>query len=119
MITTLAEGNATVAMIFWIRSIKEFNDSQIRIESLEILNVASLDGLDTISLFALSAFILHDSLTPSELSMIINSNESDCEMMISRLVSRGLLVGTNNYYKLNDLVYRQVVRLLKNRNILH
>lgn len=118
-LTSLAEGNATVAMILWIRSIKEFNESHFMIESLDIINMASLDGLDSQSLFALSAFILHDSLSPSELAMVLNESESNCEMIISRLSSRGLLVGIKNYYTLNDLIYRQVVRLLRSRNILH
>ena len=117
-LTNLAEGNATVAMILWIRSIKEFNDSHFIIESLDIINMASLDGLDSHSLFALSAFIMHDLLAPNELAMVLNDSESNCEMIISRLVSRGLLVKSGNYYELNDLIYRQVVRLLRNRNIL-
>ncbi|MEQ9310144.1 MAG: hypothetical protein RLN90_11885 [Balneolaceae bacterium] len=117
-LTGLAEGNATVAMILWIRSIKEFSESHFVIESLDIINMASLDGLDSLSLFALSAFILHDSLSADELAMILNDSESNCEMIISRLSSRGLLVASNNYYTLNDLIYRQVVRLLRSRNIL-
>ncbi|GAB5409404.1 MAG: hypothetical protein BalsKO_17690 [Balneolaceae bacterium] len=118
-LTNLAEGNATVAMILWIRSIREFNDSHFIIESLDIINMASLDGLDSLSLFALSAFILHDSLSATELSMVLNDSESNCEMIISRLSARGLLVGSKKYYSLNDLIYRQVVRLLRSRNILY
>ncbi len=117
-LTNLAEGNATVAMILWIRSIKEFNDSHFIIESLDIINMASLDGLDSLSLFALSAFIMHDLLAPNELAMVLNDSESNCEMIISRLVSRGLLVKSGEHYELNDLIYRQVVRILRNRNIL-
>ncbi len=119
-LTNLAEGNATVGMILWIRSINEINEAYFTIESLEFMNTTSLDGLDRISQFALSAFILHDSLTAKELSSLLNQTESEAEMTVSRLASRGLLVATKeNYYALNDLVYRQVVRLLKNRNILH
>ncbi len=119
-LTNLAEGNATVAMILWIRSIKEIGEVFFTIESLEFMNTTSLDGLDAQAQFALSGFILHDSLTASELALILNQTESDSEMTISRLASRGLLVSQKgNYYALNDLVYRQVVRMLKSRNILH
>ncbi|MBO6523889.1 MAG: hypothetical protein JJ971_08695 [Balneolaceae bacterium] len=119
-LTNLAEGNATVAMILWIRSIKEIGEVFFTIESLEFMNTTSLDGLDAQAQFALSGFILHDSLTASELALILNQTESDTEMIISRLASRGLLVAQKSgYYALNDLVYRQVVRMLKSRNILH
>lgn len=119
-LTNLAEGNATVGMILWIRSIKDINEAYFTIESLDFMNTTSLDGLDAISQFALSAFILHDSLTAIELASLLNQNESEAEMTISRLASRGLLVTQKDkYFALNDLVYRQVVRLLKSRNILH
>lgn len=119
-LTNLAEGNATVAMILWIRSIKEIGEVYFTIESLEFMNTTSLDGLDAQSQFALCAFILHDSLTAPELALILNQTGSDTEMVVSRLVSRGLLVAQKSgYYALNDLVYRQVVRMLKSRNILH
>ncbi len=119
-LTSLAEGNATVAMILWIRSIKEIGEVYFTIESLEFMNTTSLDGLDAHLQFALSAFILHDSLTAHELALILNQSESETEMIVSRLVSRGLLVAhKGGYYALNDLVYRQVVRMLKSRNILH
>ena len=119
-LTNLAEGNATVGMILWIRSIKEINEAYFTIESLDFMNTTSLDGLDTISQFALSAFILHDSLTALELASLLNQSESEAEMTVSRLASRGLLVAQKDkYFALNDLVYRQVVRLLKSRNILH
>ncbi|MFV1884393.1 MAG: ATP-binding protein [Balneola sp.] len=119
-LTNLAEGNATVAMILWIRSIKDIDEAYFTIESLDFMNTTSLDGLDTISQFALSAFILHDSLTALELASLLNQNESEAEMTVSRLAYRGLLVAKKDkYFALNDLVYRQVVRLLKSRNILH
>ena len=119
-LTNLAEGNATVGMILWIRSIRDINEAYFTIESLDFMNTTSLDGLDSVSQFALSSFILHDSLTAVELASLLNQSESEAEMTVSRLASRGLLVPQKDrYFALNDLVYRQVVRLLKSRNILH
>lgn len=119
-ITKLAEGNATVAMIFWIRSIKEFTESHFTIEAFKATDIERLDSLDSTALFALNAFILHDTLNADELALVLNSNKRECEMIISRLTSRGILVpNKKGEFTLNDLVYRQIVRLLKLRNILH
>jgi len=39
--------------------------------------------------------------------------------MATRLKSKGLLVEGKNGFQMNQLVYRQVIRLLKRRNVLH
>ena len=115
----MAEGNATVAMILWIRSIKEFNESYFTIESFDFVSTDHFDTMDSEVLFSVAAFILHDALTNSELAKVMNASEEDAGMIISRLVSRGILVNNSTYYTLNDLIYRQLVRLLKARNVLH
>lgn len=119
-LTKVAEGNSTVAMIFWIRAIRDFSDSHFTIEPFNSSATQQLDSLDSLSLFALNAFILHDTLCAKELALAINSSERECQLIISRLSSRGILVqNVDLEYTLNDLIYRQIVRILKIRNILH
>lgn len=118
-LSKMAEGNATVAMIFWIRSIGEFDDNYFTIQPFDFGETEYLDGIDSLSTFALSAFILHDALTSGELAQILNISSEESGMVILRLNARGLLVPLGKYYTLNDLIYRQVVRLLKTKNILH
>ncbi len=118
-LSRMAEGNATVAMIFWIRSIGEFDDNYFSIQPFDFGETEYLDGLDSVSTFALSAFILHDALTSEELAQVLNISVEESAMVILRLKARGLLVPMGKYHTLNDLIYRQVVRLLKTKNILH
>jgi GTPase SAR1 family protein len=115
----IAEGNATVAMIFWIRSIKKVEESHFVIEPFDFNGIDYLAELDANSLFILSAFILHDTLDAEHLAMIMRISPTASEMIISRLRARGLLVFNGTRYCLNDMMYRQIVRLLKSRNILN
>jgi hypothetical protein len=115
----MAEGNATVAMVLWIRSIKEFDDTFFTIYPFNFSATEQLEGLDNEDLFVLSAFIRHDALKPAELAVILECTQNEAEMAISRLYSRGILLLEDDQYELNDLIYRQVVRMLKTRNILH
>lgn len=115
----MAEGNATVAMIFWIRSIQDFEDSYFTIQPVDFSGIEYLADLDSNSLFVLSAFVVHDVLNAEELSLIIKMPKTASEMIISRLFARGLLVANGQNFSLNDMIYRQVVRLLKSRNILN
>ncbi|MGM0545246.1 MAG: hypothetical protein ACQEST_00880 [Bacteroidota bacterium] len=118
-LSELAEGNASVAIIFWIRSIRDYDDTCFYIEPLEVKKVEMLDNLSTDVLFTLAAFVLHDTLLDDYLAMVLNTSREESRLMINRLRSRGLLEKKGDLYTINHLVYRQIVRTLKERNIIH
>lgn len=118
-LTELAEGNASVAMIFWIRSISSFDDTYFYIQPLEITSIEMIADLSPQVLFALAAFVLHDTLSDEDLSMVLNMTTEESRLLINRLHSRGLLVKREDMYTINHLMYRQIVRVLKERNIIH
>ena len=118
-ITELADGNASIAMILWIRSIRDFDNVSFYIRPLEITSIEMIEDLNPQVLFTLAAFVLHDTLSDTDLSMILNLTKEESRLMLIRLRSRGLLLQKGDGYILNHLVYRQVVRGLKERNIIH
>lgn len=116
----IAEGNASIAMIFWLRSIRDFDEQRFYISPLEVTAVDSIEMLTPEILFSLAALVLHDTATGQEMALALNQSEHKCELLLNRLLSRGLLVRQDgDLYTLNHLVYRQVVRALKQRNIIH
>jgi hypothetical protein len=78
-----------------------------------------IEDLNAQILFALAAFVLHDSLVDQELAMIMNTTIEESRLLINRLRSRGMLVEKGKSYTINHLMYRQIVRVLKERNIIH
>ena len=115
----ISEGNASIAMIFWIRSIQNFDDTCFYIKPLEVTSIEMIEDLSAQVLFTLAAFVMHDTISDTDLSMILNLSQEESRLMLIRLYSRGLLTEINGYYLLNHLMYRQVVRVLKERNIIH
>lgn len=115
----LAEGNASIAIIFWIRSIHEFDDTHFYIKPLEVTMLEMVEDLSPRVLFALAAFIIHDTLIDKDLSMILNISEQESRLLINRLQSRSLIEQKNSAFTINHLMYRQIVLLLKERNIIH
>lgn len=115
----LSEGNASIAMIFWIRSIREYDDTHFYIDPFEFTAISRIDELDSSELFALAAFVLHDSLIPEHLSKVLHQPFRDSKLLVSRLTSRSILFKTEHGYMLNHLIYRQVVRVLKEANYIH
>lgn len=118
-LTELAEGNASIAMIFWIRSIREFDDTYFYIQPLEVTAIEILEDLSPQVLFALAAFVLHDTLSDEDLSMVLNIPVEESRLLLNRLRSRGLLNLKEGTFTINHLMYRQIVRVLKERNIIH
>ncbi len=118
-LSALAEGNPSIAMIYWIRSIKEFDDTHFYINPFQFGKVNRISELESQELFTLAAFIMHDELNPEELHKIMHQPLRESKLMVSRLTSRSILLKTEYGYILNHLIYRQVVRVLKEANILH
>ena len=118
-LTQLAEGNASVAMIFWIRSIRDFDDTYFYIQPLEITSVAMIEELSPTVLFTLAAFVLQDALTAEDLSEIMHITVEESRLLVNRLRSRGLLIQKEDSFTINHLMYRQILRVLKDRNIIH
>lgn len=118
-LTELSEGNASIAMIFWIRSISDFDDTHFYIKPLEVTSMEIIQDLKPDVLFTLATIVLHDTLTPKELSEILQFTEQESKLMLVRLKTRGILRQEKDRYFINQLVYRQIVRVLKERNIIH
>lgn len=118
-LTKLAEGNPSIAMIFWIRSIRDFDETYFYIQSLEVTSVEMIEDLNTQVLFVLAAFVLHDTLSDEELAMVMNITLEESRLMLNRLRSRGMLIEKNDSFTINHLMFRQIVWVLKEHNIIH
>lgn len=118
-LTNLSEGNASIAMIFWIRSIREFDDTHFYLKPLEVTSLEIIQELRPEVLFTLAAIVLHDTVTPKELSTILQMTEQEGRLMLMHLKTRGFLRQEDDLYHINQLMYRQIVRVLKERNIIH
>ena len=115
----LAGGNALIAMIFWIRSIHAFDDSYCYITPLDTDSLDMVEDLTPETLFVLAAVILHDMLSSAELSTVLGISQKESKLIFNRLKAKGILVAQENGMALNQLMYRHVIRELKERNILH
>ena len=115
----IAEGNMSVATIFWLQSIKEFDDKKMVIAPIEVADVDRLEVPSRNVLFTLAAFAQHDTIDEEQLAMALHQDLNESKLMIARLRSKGIILKTDGGYRMNQLVYRQVIRMLKRRNILH
>lgn len=115
----ISEGNTSIAMIFWLQSVKEFNSQRFVFQPLEITELDKLEVPSKEVLFTLAALVQHDSLNKQQVAMALHQNPSESSLMLARLKTKGIIYEGSNGYNLNHLVYRQIVRMLKQRNIIH
>jgi len=106
-------------MIYWIRSIKEYDDSHFFIKPFNFSSIDRIENLESSDLFALTSFVLHDSLYPEDLSKIMHQPLSESRLTVSRLSTSSILLEGDEGFMLNHLIYRQVVRVLKEANFIH
>ena len=118
-LSDVSEGNLSIAILIWLQSIRDFDRETFRIAPLEIIDMDKIEVPERNVMFLLAALVLHDRLNEEELAMALHQGVTECRLMATRLKSKGLLVEGKNGFQMNQLVYRQVIRLLKRRNVLH
>ena len=118
-LSSVSEGNISIAMQYWLRSIRNTGVDVIDIAPFSDVNVSLGDGFTNDDLFALAAIVQHDDLTESELAIVLNTNSQNSRLILSKLSSRAILLRRNDRYYLNQLLYRHIINVLKIKNILH
>lgn len=116
----IAEGNISIALLYWLRSVRTEDDITIKIAPLSESVRHIGEGLSEDALFALAFILLHDDLTKAQLAITLHIPEQESQLLLSRLGAKSLLsVGENGRYHLNQMLYRHITRILKTKNILH
>jgi hypothetical protein len=118
-LNNFARSNISLALMFWLRSIKDVTKDSITLRSLTDLDFSFLNSLSMEKVFALHSLILHDGLTEDSFVLIQNQGYEFGKRMLMLLIDDGIIIKKNDHYWVNPLLYRQSVRLLQTKNILH
>lgn len=116
----VSEGNISIALLYWLRSVQIEDDITIKIAPLANSLKQIGDGLSEDAIFVLAFILLHDDLTPLQLALALHISEEESQLLLSRLSAKSLLsANEEGRYYLNHLLYRHITRILKTKNILH
>ncbi|SMD38195.1 hypothetical protein SAMN04488029_3677 [Reichenbachiella faecimaris] len=118
-LNSFAQSNISLALIYWLLSTKEVDDSSITVGTFKKPNLNFLTVLAMDKIYALHALILHDGLTIEQLAQVLNVTVKSCELILLALLEDGILVKTHEAYMINPIVYRNTISLLKSRNLIH
>lgn len=115
----LADGNVSVAILLWLGSISEIRDGSVVIAPELELEDAFIYHLPDRNLFTLVALLQHERLSAHEHASVFRQDTDASLNELERLVNRGYVAcDDDGRYKLNHVLYRTVVRVLKTRNMI-
>lgn len=115
----LAGSNIGLTLVYWLRSTAEVIEDTININSIKELDFSFLSSLSGRKIFTIHSILLHGGLSLQEHMMVFNQALPDSELMLLVLHEDGILIMEGEIYKVNPLLYRPIVNLLKSKNLIH
>ncbi len=115
----IAHSNITLALIYWLRAVKEIEGDVMYIRSLKGIDFSFLTQLSNEKLFTLHAMLLHDGITIDDHSKVFQHTLKKSKLIILPLFDDGIIVHKEGRFYINPLLFRQIVNLLTAKNILH
>ncbi len=114
-----ADSNISLSLFFWLQSIESFKEETIYIRNFSLPDFSFLENLSPIKTYALLNVVLHGKISSELFASIANISYDQSCHILSILKEDSILLHQNNCYKLNGFLYRHVLRILKNRNLIH
>lgn len=118
-LSKLVSNNIAVALFLWLRSIVKSDEEMIQVSAELELDYSFLKKLSDKKLFTLMAIILHDGLSHEEHSLIFNMSLKSSQLLFATLSDDGIIFKRGDNYKINFQLYKPIISLLKDKNILH
>ncbi len=113
----LSAGNITAAILFWLRSIKEVSDEQFMVPAKINFDASFLEQLSGEELFTLAAFVQHDQLIASHHAMIFHQDIQESRLILTLMMNKGFLTFEDDHYHIDPILYRPILRNLREQNI--
>lgn len=115
-----SDSNISIALLYWLRSTREVKNNTIYIGRLSGFDFSFLKNIETGNILTLHSLIIHERLTLEEHSILFNQSIDQSRLDLITLEDRGIINrDENDTFSINQLLFRQVVNLLKNKNIIH
>lgn len=115
-----SDSNISIALLYWLRSTKKVENNTIYIGKLSGFDFSFLNNLEKQSIHTLHAMIIHENMGIEEHAALFNHSLEQSRLDLIILEDRGIIIkNSEGLYHINQLLFRQVVNLLKNLNIIH
>lgn len=115
----LANGNISLAQLYWLRSTSSVDEQAISISMMGRLDYSFIKGISGHSLFALQVLLLHDGLTLEDFAKSMNESVTVCRNLLIPMMEKGFLIRPKQKFNINPIIYKPVTDYLASRNFIH
>ena len=113
-----SKSNVSMALMYWLLSTKSVDGHSIIIKNFEKPDFSFLNSLHSDRVFVLSALIMHDGLRSVEIAEVLNLHERKVQFYLIEMLEDGILIKEEQTYLVNPMIFKNVVQLLKDKNLL-
>jgi hypothetical protein len=112
------QSNISLALLFWLRTIKEINDRTLLIKPKLEINHYIFSSLSPEKTFILQSLVLHDGLKLEGIQKTVNFSLSKTNLLVQVMCDDGIINKEDDTFCVNPLLYTQTIKLLKSKNFL-
>lgn len=116
---SFSESNISLALIFWLLSTREITENKLIIGHFEKPDLSFVNVLSADRVMTLLALILHDGLNETELAKVNHITHEEAKFLVMMLLEDGIIYKENGSYLVNPLIYRNVIKHLQSKNLIH
>jgi GTPase SAR1 family protein len=113
------QGNILQTFIFWMRSASLTENKTIQIESESNLDFNFVRSIPSEKLILLRNILIHSGLDVNRLAKISRADKSHMELQVQQLLDDGILTFSNDVFFVTPLIYKQIIKHLKDINLIH
>lgn len=113
-----AQGNISMALIYWLQSIAWKADNHIIVNDVEIPDFSFLNSYSAQKYYLLLAIILHGKISVEDLAKVLKISDAKSLNLLTILKEDSVLIKSGTLYSLNGILYRQVIKQLINKNLI-
>ena len=122
-LTERSAGNYSIAQLYWLRSTQQVLNDTITIGSLHAMDFSFTKSIPLSQMLILHALLLHDGLSEPHFQAVserrVGKEPVAAHLGLRQLRDDGLISLKDDIYRVNPLLYRQIVQLLRSKNFLH
>lgn len=119
ILTKLSNGNISLAMLYWLRSIQKVSEDTIDVLPIFEVDFSFIKNLSSDELFTLQALILHDGLCLDDFSRVMDKPIGVCRNLLSPMLEKGLLIRPKQKFNINPIIFKSVSVYLSSKNFVN
>ena len=114
-----ASSNISLSLSYWLESVSRFTENELYIKQFHAPDFSFLETLSAEKIYTLLLIALHGRITVDLHAMVSNQSIEKSRRILTILKEDSIVLLKDDHYILNSILYRHVIQLMKNKNLIH